>query len=78
MKEKEIRPKKIFEKFLQLAALDTKKFFKSSKIKKNCVACGKKYDRPPQIAVSSDLELGWFDPPASSRRHLTKPIELMR
>ena len=42
MEEKEIRPKKIFEKFLQLAALDTKKFFRSSKIKKNCVACGKK------------------------------------
>tara|TARA_B100000953_G_scaffold295300_1_gene286299 strand:- start:989 stop:2284 length:1296 start_codon:yes stop_codon:yes gene_type:complete len=46
--------------------------------KYRCVSCGKKYDRPPQIAISSDLELGWFEPPASSRRHLTKPIELMR
>ena len=27
---------------------------------------------------SPNLDLNWFEPPASSRRHLTKPIYLMR
>jgi 2-polyprenyl-3-methyl-5-hydroxy-6-metoxy-1,4-benzoquinol methylase len=42
MKEKEIRPKKIFNKFLYLASLDAKKYFNKKKIKVNCVACGSK------------------------------------
>ena len=39
MKEKEIRPKKLFKKFLNLAAQDVKKFFKSKNSKINCIAC---------------------------------------
>jgi 2-polyprenyl-3-methyl-5-hydroxy-6-metoxy-1,4-benzoquinol methylase len=39
MKEKEIRPKKLFKKFLNLAAQDVKKFFKSKNFKINCIAC---------------------------------------
>lgn len=46
--------------------------------KYRCNSCGKRYDRPQPIIESANLELGWFEPPASSRRHLTKPIELMR
>ena len=46
--------------------------------KYRCNSCGKKYERPPLIIESPNLDLGWFEPPASSRRHLTKPIELMR
>jgi len=42
MKEKEIRPKKIFDKFLHLTSLDIKKYFYKSKIKIKCIACGKK------------------------------------
>ena len=42
MQEKEIRPNKLFKKFLYLAALDVKKYFRNQKIKINCVACGKK------------------------------------
>ena len=42
MKEKEIRPKKIFDKFLQLTSLDIKKYFKDPGEKINCVACGEK------------------------------------
>ena len=30
------------------------------------------------IPKSPELDLGWFEPPASSRRHLTKPINLVR
>ena len=41
MKEKEIRPKKIFDKFLNLSSSDIKKFFNKKKAKINCVACGK-------------------------------------
>ena len=46
--------------------------------KYRCNSCGKKYERPPLILEPPNLDLGWFEPPASSRRHLTKPIELMR
>lgn len=46
--------------------------------KYRCNFCGKKYDRPSLILKSPNLDLGWFEPPASSRRHLTKPIKLMR
>ncbi len=46
--------------------------------KYRCNSCGKKYDRPSPINEPPNLELGWFEPPASSRRHLTKPIKLMR
>ena len=42
MKEKEIRPLKLFERFLHLSSLDVKKFFYKSTIKVNCVACGRK------------------------------------
>tara|TARA_Y100000590_G_scaffold190596_1_gene216938 strand:+ start:6894 stop:7868 length:975 start_codon:yes stop_codon:yes gene_type:complete len=42
MKEKEIRPKKLFEKFLNLSHSDIKKYFNVRKKKINCVACGKK------------------------------------
>lgn len=41
-KEKDIRPKKIFNKFLYLASLDIKKYFGKTKKKINCVACGRK------------------------------------
>jgi len=46
--------------------------------KYRCNSCGKRYERPSPISKPSNLELGWFEPPASSRRHLTKPIDLMR
>ena len=39
MKEKEIRPKKLFNKFLYLASKDIKKYFKGKKDKVKCVAC---------------------------------------
>jgi len=42
MKEKDIRPKKVFDKFLHLASLDIKKYFTKAKEKINCIACGKK------------------------------------
>ena len=42
MKEKEIRPLKLFERFLHLSSLDVKKFFYKSTTKVNCVACGRK------------------------------------
>ena len=42
MKEKEIRPKKLFNKFLNLAKEDIKKYFKGKKIKVKCVACKSK------------------------------------
>ena len=42
MKEKDIRPNKIFNKFLHLTSLDIKKYFKNPGVKINCVACGKK------------------------------------
>ena len=38
MKENEIRPKKIFNKFLKLAKLDVKKYFKKKK-KKDKMYC---------------------------------------
>ena len=43
-----------------------------------CKACGKKYDRPEMIEATPDLEIGWYEPPASARRHLTTPVSLMR
>ena len=43
-----------------------------------CKVCGKKYDRPEMIEFTPDLEIGWYEPPASARRHLTTPISLMR
>ena len=43
-----------------------------------CKVCGKKYDRPEMIEIIPDLEIGWYEPPASARRHLTTPISLMR
>ena len=43
-----------------------------------CKVCGKKYDRPEMIEITPDLEIGWYEPPASARRHLTTPISLMR
>ena len=42
-----------------------------------CKSCSNKYDRPKKVEVSSDLELKWYEPPASSRRHLSTPISLM-
>ena len=42
-----------------------------------CKACGKKYSRPEMIAFESELELGWYEPPASSRRHLSTPASMM-
>ena len=42
MKERDIRPKKLFEKYLYLSNLDIKKYFKKATKKINCVACGKK------------------------------------
>ena len=42
MEEKDIRPKKIFNKFLNLSNSDIKKYFKDKKKKINCVACGGK------------------------------------
>ena len=42
MKERDIRPKKVFDKFLHLTSLDIKKYFSKSKVKINCVACGEK------------------------------------
>ena len=39
MKEKEIRPKKIFNRFLNLAERDVKKFFNGKRKKIKCVAC---------------------------------------
>ena len=43
-----------------------------------CKVCGKKYDRPEMVEVTPDLELGWYGPPASARRHLITPVSLMR
>ena len=43
-----------------------------------CKECGKKYERPAPIKVKPDLEIGWYEPPASARRHLTTPVSLMR
>jgi len=40
MQEKEIRPKKIFNRFLNLAERDVKKFFNGKRKKIKCVACG--------------------------------------
>ena len=42
MKERDIRPKKLFEKYLYLSNLDIKKYFKKATKKINCIACGKK------------------------------------
>ncbi|SVD56380.1 uncharacterized protein METZ01_LOCUS409234, partial [marine metagenome] len=42
-----------------------------------CNDCGEKYDRPPPIEIRSGLELKWYEPPASARRHLSTPISLM-
>ena len=43
MKEEQIRPKKIFDKYIQLAIQDTKFFFKSNNYKNiNCIACTSK------------------------------------
>ena len=42
MKENEIRPKRLFKKFLYLASKDVKKFFKNKNININCVACKNK------------------------------------
>jgi 2-polyprenyl-3-methyl-5-hydroxy-6-metoxy-1,4-benzoquinol methylase len=42
MKEKDIRPKKLFERYLYLSNLDIKKYFNNTKEKINCIACGKK------------------------------------
>ena len=35
MKEKEIRPKKLFKKFLHLASIDIKKYFYKEKVSNN-------------------------------------------
>ena len=43
-----------------------------------CKKCGEKYDRPELIEADIKLELKWYEPPASARRHLTTPISLMR
>ena len=43
----------------------------------SCNDCGEKYDRPPPIKIKSGLELKWYEPPASARRHLSTPISLM-
>ena len=42
LQEQDIRPKKIFNKFLHLTSLDIKKYFSKSRDKINCIACGKK------------------------------------
>ena len=41
MQEKDIRPKKLFDKFLYLTNSDIKKYFNKPRKKINCVACGK-------------------------------------
>ena len=43
-----------------------------------CKKCGEKYDRPEMLEADTNLELKWYEPPASARRHLTTPISLMR
>ncbi len=42
VKEKDIRPKKLFKKFLHLSQLDIKKYFKKFGSKINCIACNRK------------------------------------
>ena len=42
-----------------------------------CKSCSKKYERPEKVKISSDLKLKWYEPPASSRRHLSTPVSLM-
>ena len=45
MKEKEIRPHKIFNEYLNLAKIDAKNIFKNSQTKKtNCYACKSRSD----------------------------------
>ena len=45
MKEEDIRPQKIFDEYLELAAKDTKNYFKDSEKEIiNCPACNKKGD----------------------------------
>ena len=41
MQEKEIRPKKIFNKFLKLAKVDVNKYFKKKRKKIKCIACNR-------------------------------------
>ena len=43
-----------------------------------CKACRKRYERPKSLKIKSKLELDWYEPPASARRHLTTPISLLR
>ena len=40
MKEQDIRPKNLFEKYLELSEKDTKSFDKAQLVSTNCVACG--------------------------------------
>ena len=42
-----------------------------------CKSCGKKYERPNMVEIKSDLELKWYEPPATSRRHLSTPVSLI-
>ena len=43
MKEYQVRPKKLFDKYLNLAEQDSNLFFKNAKFKKSsCLACGSK------------------------------------
>ena len=42
-----------------------------------CKECGKRYERPEMIKIESGLELRWYEPPSSSRRHLSTPVSLM-
>ena len=44
MKEKEIRPHKIFNEYLNLAKIDAKNIFKNSQTKTNCYACKSRSD----------------------------------
>ena len=42
-----------------------------------CKVCGEKYSRPDLVEIKPNLELKWYEPPASSRRHLAAPATLM-
>ena len=46
MKEQEIRPKNLFEKYLELSEKDTKSFDKTQLISTNCVVCNSKNTNP--------------------------------
>ena len=42
-----------------------------------CRRCGTRSDSPITETVPRDLAVGWYEPPAYSRRHLSKPLRRM-